>query len=335
MILINHNTKSLIGIIILFVLLFVTNSLMAQEEIPDNIKDLIVKGTNALDSAKVPQDIENAYALFVKAAEIAPSYPDVHYFLGETLSLMQGNTGKAINELKKYLELYPEAPDKDKVNSEIEQLEEAIKLNKVSYLMGVSLMQLPDGIYVQRVSPNYYMFVTRMGNRLSTIKGIKVGDKIIAINGIDITGYSLQSVMKIFNDDTTSKGFRTIKAIRGGQTIGLIMPSHKNFVSTFIKDLREDDLDTIISTAKKPLVVFFVSDWCDSCQYYLHQGNYYKYKDEITYIYANIDEKNSLISEFNISRTPTVLMYKNGKLFDKIIGYNPDLLDEKTAELLK
>ncbi len=175
-------TRSLI-FIILFLIINVIPS-FAQQEIPDNIKDQILNGTTALESAKVPQDIENALILFNQAAELAPDYPDVHYFLGKTLSLMQGSTGKAVTELKKYLELYPEAPDKEKVNEEIKELEKSIGLNKNSYLMGISLMELSDGIYVRKVSPNYPSYGRRG-------VPIKVGDQIVQINDIDVTGYSL------------------------------------------------------------------------------------------------------------------------------------------------
>ena len=48
---------------------------------------------------------------------------------------------------------------------------------------------------------------------------IRVGDKIVKINEIDITGYSLQSVMKVFADDTTSTDKpRKISIIRGGES---------------------------------------------------------------------------------------------------------------------
>jgi thiol-disulfide isomerase/thioredoxin len=327
----NRKTQN-IKFIILLLILSSTFS-FAQNEIPDNIKNQIIKGIAALESAKVPEDIESAFTLFKQAAELEPSYPDVHYFLGKTLSLMQGNTGKALSELKKYLELYPEAPDKEKVNAEIEQLDESIELNKNSYLMGISLMELSDGIYVRKVSPNYPSYGRRS-------VPIRVGDKIIQINDIDVTGFSLQSVMKVFNEDTTSMDKpRKITIVRGGNNQELLMYKRSKEFNPTIKDLGEDDLAKIISETKKPLVVFFVSDWCDSCQYYLMDRSIsrptYKYSKEIAFIYANIDERSSIAQEFNIIKTPTIYLYKNGKLFDKIIGYDIELFEERAEELLR
>jgi len=327
----NRKTQNLKFIILLLILSSTFS--FAQNEIPDNIKNQIIKGIAALESAKVPEDIESAFTLFKEAAKLEPNYPGVHYFLGKTLSLMQGNTGKAVSELKKYLELYPEAPDKEKVNAEIDQLEKSIELNKNSYLMGISLMELSDGIYVRKVSPNYPSYGRRG-------VPIKVGDKIIQINDIDVSGYSLQSVMKVFNEDTTSLDKpRKITIVRGGNNQELLMYKRSKEFNPTIKDLGEDDLAKIISETKKPLVVFFVSDWCDSCQYYLMDRAIsrptYKYSKEIAFIYANIDERSSLAKEFNIIKTPSIYLYKDGKLFDKIIGYDIELFEERAEELLR
>ena len=112
----------------------------------------------------------------------------------------------------------------------------------------------------------------------------------------------------------------------------------KNFVS-LIKDLGEDDLNTIISETKKPLVVFFISDWCNSCDSYMRNSTIarptYKYRNELAFISANVDERTSLTKDFNITQTPSIYLYKDGKLFDKIEGYDEELFEEKAADLLK
>jgi len=328
----NLNRKSFADLIVLFIFLFSTNRLLAQQEIPENIKDQILKGTEALESAKVPQDIENAYNLFNQAAEIAPLYPDVHYFLGKTLSLMQGNTERAIQEMKIYLELYPDAPDREQVNIEIKELESSAIFKKNSYLMGISLVELSDGIYVHRVSPNYPPFGRRG-------VPIKTGDKIVKINGIDVSEYSLQEIMSVFEADSLEiEKPRKIVVIRGGQEYSLDMYKRKKDFDPVIKDLGEEDLAVIIVNTKKPLVVFFISDWCNECQNYFNDRSIdrptYKYNKDIEFIYANIDERSSLTKEYGIEKSPTLHFYKNGKLVDKIIGYDNDLFMEKADNLI-
>ena len=333
MILKNRNRKSLIQIIVLVAVLFSAGKLIAQQEMPDNIKDQVQNGIAALDAAKVPQDIETAFSLFSQAADLAPNYPEVHYFLGKTLALMQGSSGKAVKEFKRYLQLYPDAPDKEKVTAEIDELENSIQLNKNSYLLGISLVQLSDGIYVQKVSPNYPSYGRRG-------VPIRVGDKIVQINDVDLTGYSLLSVMKVFEEDSTETDKpRKITIIRGGESEVIAMYKNNKKPMSVINDLGEDDLNTIIAETKKPLVVFFISDFCDACQSYLRDNSIsrpsYKYSKEIAFVSANIDERNSLAKEFNITSTPTICLYKDGQIFDKIVGYDIDLFEEKAEALLK
>ncbi len=332
----SQNRISLIILIALFVILIPSNKILAQQEIPDNIKDQILNGTTALESAKVPQDIENALILFNQAAELAPDYPDVHYFLGKTLSLMQGSTGKAVTELKKYLELYPEAPDKEKVNAEIEQLDEVIKSKNISYLMGISLIELPDGIYVHRVSPNFVERISNIGGPSKHFHFASAGDKIEKINDINIEGYSIQDFYKLVEKDTNS--YTKISLIRGGvKRFELYTYTKKKKIYSYdVRELGEEDLTTIIKEAETPMVIFFISDWCETCEkyngYITNRRTYVS--DSATFIIANIDENITLAKEFGISQTPVVYFYNDGKLFDKIIGYDGELLKKKAGELM-
>jgi uncharacterized protein (TIGR02145 family) len=103
-----------------------------------------------------------------------------------------------------------------------------------------------------------------------------------------------------------------------------------------VKELGEEDLTTIIKEAKTPMVVFFISDWCNSCEeynrYIINRRTYVS--DSVTFIIANIDESTTLTKEFGINQTPVVYFYNDGKLLDKIVGYNGELLKKKANELM-
>lgn len=321
---------------LLLLLLVTFNSsilITAQNEIPENIKEYIVKGVESLESSKTPADIENAYNLFSEAAEIAPNFPDVHYFLGKTLSLMQGNTEKALKELKLYLQLYPNAPDKDQVENEIKELGNLLNSKQYSYLMGISLVELSDGIYVYRVSPNYPPFGRRG-------VPIKTGDKIVKINGIDVSEFSLKKIMEVIEADSLEiEKPRKIIVVRGEQELNLDMYKRKSDYDPRIKDIGERDLKELIGSVDKPLVVFFVSDWCKDCQKYFDdrtiQNPTYAYRNEISFVYVNVDEHGSLADEYEIKTSPVIHLYKEGRFFDLINGYDRDLFIEKVGELIK
>jgi len=322
-------------ILVIIVLMLSGISSFAQQEIPAAIKDKILNGINYLENSKTPEDINKAVKEFTDAAEIAPEYADVHYYLGKTLSMMQGYAGKAVKELKKYLELYPDAPDIEKVSSEIAQLEDVIKTKNKYYLLGLSLVQLPDGIYVLQVSPNFPK--DRFTTRVIGFGGIKAGDKIIKVNDIDISDYSIQSLMKLIEADSATNRYHEITVMRAGSTSKMPMYKGKvNYISA-LKELGEEDLAAIISETKKPLVVFFVSYWCENCDKYNSTISYYAnmYKDSSTFIIANIDESTYLSKEFDISQTPTIYMYNDGELIEQMLSYDTELLKKKLEKLMK
>jgi uncharacterized protein (TIGR02145 family) len=328
---------------ILFLMLTVFCS-FAQQEIPDKIKDKIVAGINALEMSKVPEDMYKAVSIFSEAAAITPEYPDVHYYLGKTLSMVQGfgHAEKAVNELQKYLELYPEAPDKEKVKDEISQLEEVIKLNNFSSLMGYSLIKLSDGIYVRQVNPNFPLVgigsgPTRLGGNMTRVP-ISAGDKIAKINNVDIKDFSIPAVMKLINEDSASNKYY-VTIMRGNS----LSPAYQfskgeKKYSSVINDLAGENLSSLISRTKTPLIVFFVSDWCKLCNDYFECHTYTcptaKYKDSISFVYANVNEYTYIPKEYGVVQTPSVFLFKDGKLFDKIDSYDPGLFDKKVEVLM-
>ncbi len=130
--------------------------------------------------------------------------------------------------------------------------------------MGITIMELSDGIYISQVSASYPSYGRRGVS-------IKAGDKIEKINNIDIKGFSIQSVMKLIDEDTSSIGKpRKITIMRGGESSILLMYKRDKKFNPVIKihDLGEEDLSVLITETKKPLVVFFVSDWCELCEKY-------------------------------------------------------------------
>lgn len=241
-----------------------------------------------------------------------------------------------VKELKKYLELYLDAPDKEKVNTEIAKLEEAIKEKNKSYIMGISLIELSDGIYIRHVSPNFVARISNIGGPSKRFQLAHAGDKIEKINDASIKGYSLQDLYKLIEKDTNN--YTKISLLRGGTTqLELYTYTKKQKMYSYdVRELGEEDLATIIKEAKTPTVVFFISDFCKTCEQYngyITQRRTYV-SDTVTFIIANIDENTTLVKEFGISQTPVVYFYKDGKLFDKIIGYDGELLKKKAGELM-
>jgi len=295
----------------------------AQQEIPVAIKDKILNGINYLENSKTPEDIDKAVKEFTEAAAMAPEYADVHYYLGKTLSLMQGNAGKAVKELKKYLELFPDAPDNVKVKDEIKELEEIINAKRKSSLLGAEFVKTSDGIFVR------YVYPFSPANRQ-----LKIGDKIAKLNRKAIINSSLHEFFKLVDDFRNNEIPATI--IRGGNSIEIVINKSIKPIDENIKELGEEDLNGLITESEKPLVVVFWTIWCGPCiKYSLILKDLAKeYGNAITFISVSLDENKNIEKEFEIVQFPATHFYKNGELLGKIIGNNKDMIKEKITSLI-
>ena len=323
-------------LILLFNILIITisvNLTNAQQEIPDNIKDLILKGINALDSSKVPEDIDDALGYFKEANKLAQNFPDVHYYLGKTLAMLQGNGRNAVKELRKYIELYPDAPDKENVENDISRLEDALKSERKSALMDVDLIELSDGIYVKSLNTKA---IHRLGSRFQVLQ---VGDKILKINGEDITGLTLQEALNKIDSESSDEINLTIS--RGADPVNVsVSKALNNKVAQFnIKQLGENDLIQIIKESKTPIIILWNTKDCGECfKYYITFMQLMgKYNEAIDDIEVKMDENKMVGDEFNIAieELPVVSIYNSGSLVKIIKGYDPDLLKETVKGLIE
>jgi thioredoxin 1 len=330
------NKTIALSLITICSLLFLPNETKAQQEIPDNIKDHISQGISAFESAKTPADIDKALLEFNEAAKIAPDNPDVHYYLAKTYSLLQGNAGRAVNEFKKYLKLYPDAPEKAEITKDIDMLNKVIETSRLSTVLGVELVSLHDGIYIRKINLNSYNAnptASRLGSRDQTFI-VKEGDKLLKVNDTDISGLPLADVLRLF-DKYPEKSLVPVMVVRGGTA----HPSHfgrsiKTKINN-VSDLGEEDLSAIVAEAKVPVIVFFWNPVDAECKKYLpdimREAN--TCKEAIKMITVSVNENATISSEFNVSEIPAILYFKEGKLFGKINKYQPELFKEKTESI--
>lgn len=89
-----------------------------------------------------------------------------------------------------------------------------------------------------------------------------------------------------------------------------------------INNLKNNDLMTEIKDKNLVLVDFF-ADWCNPCQMLKKELEMLDANTSLEIIKINIDELEDLASDYDISSIPTLLLFKNGELLDKKIGYFP------------
>lgn len=89
--------------------------------------------------------------------------------------------------------------------------------------------------------------------------------------------------------------------------------------------IKEDQFEEKVINSKKLVLVDFFANWCGPCHMIapiLQQvsdesnGNYEIYK-------VDVDQNENLSRKYGIMSIPTLMLFKNGEIVDKILGFRP------------
>lgn len=96
-------------------------------------------------------------------------------------------------------------------------------------------------------------------------------------------------------------------------------------MKTAINSVDTDSFDKLVLKSSKPVVVDFWAEWCGPCRMLEPVLGQLKreYENRIEIYKLNVDLNQELAMQYSVMSLPTVCLFKDGQVVDRMTGYVP------------
>ena len=93
-----------------------------------------------------------------------------------------------------------------------------------------------------------------------------------------------------------------------------------------ITQLGQDEFDQEVLDSDRPVLVDFWADWCQPCHMLAPTVDRLaeRYGDRVKIAKVDIDANPDLAKTYSFHSIPTILVFKDGQISERIVGVQPD-----------